>query len=148
MKITANSVTNEEMTELYREPMLALEGRLQAVLGDNNYGGNVDSLAFMAISVFMDNVENEKFVSNFNKVGYFKSPLTGERMKYLSVAFAISPEDVPSKSGIELAQMFLAHLIAALRNGEFKIPKGFDVERLIVDVEREMDALNARGSIH
>lgn len=147
MKITANSVTNEELTETYREPMLALESQLQSTLGENDYGGGIRALTFMAISVFDNKIENENFVSNFNKIGYFKYPSSGERIKYLSVAFAIAPSESFGKSPLALAMLFLTNLLNTLKSLQFPLPKGFDVEKLIVDVEREMDALKAHGSL-
>lgn len=134
MKITVNSVTSGEVTAKYREPMLALERQLQECL-NGSYEGGVESLAFIAVSVSDDEAENQNFADDFNKSGYFKSPLSGERIKYLSFAYAITPQDAQRLSDHDLLSNFIAGILLELQTPRVRIPKSFDLQKLISDME-------------
>jgi hypothetical protein len=123
-----------------------LERNLQISLGDNDYGSDVRSLAFMAVSVFESEFENRDLVSDFSKAGYFKDPRSGERVKYLSIAFAIAPSEAICGKGVALQSLFLARLLVALKGSKFQAIKGFKAKNLVADIELEMEKIRMFGA--
>lgn len=125
MDVRVTSVSDEASAEILRTATLSLEKLLSAKLSSKDYGGGIQQIMIVVVSVDSDPTENARFSAAHNKRGSYTSLRTGSRISYLSIACPIDPVVVIS-SGDKLAQMILAKTNDDMLAFS-KAPKGFDL---------------------
>jgi hypothetical protein len=132
MKIVFTSMIWQEVSEIVRCVTVQLEDELIPVFSAKNYGANIDE--FIGLFVAMGPpTENEEYSKKDNKVGTYKCPLTGDKVKYLSFALPFHPSELVEKSADEIKRLFCNALYERLDQPNVKMPKSFEYGRFVAD---------------
>jgi hypothetical protein len=126
MQLRVTSVTGEDVAALFRDATVDLETALARHFAGRDYGGGIDQFVVVAVSVDSDAAENERFCGPYNKVGSYKSLVTGERVRYISFACALDPAAAIRMSEGQVAAAICKSLSNHLDNPPVRVPKQFD----------------------
>ena len=111
-----------------------LEQEITHVFAAKVYGSNISKFSTGLISVGTAH-ENEQYSKGSNKVGIYKCPLTGEKVKYISFALPFHPSELEGKNVDEIKRLFCEALYKRLDAPNIKIPKDFDYETFTIDMK-------------
>lgn len=140
MKIRITSVADEDATTAVREPINAIANSLNLNFVDHFYGA-VNQFTVVVVAVDSDPYENDRFCTAHNKFGTLKNPFTAEKIKYLSIALAFDPVLLCKWSESEIRKEICSAILLRLRNFEMRIPKGFDFEKFVSDIDTPLEIL-------
>lgn len=140
MKIRITSVADEEATVAVREPTVAIENALNLFFKDKSYG-SVGQFTVVVVAVYSDVQENDAFCKGHNKFGTLNNPFTSEKIKYLSIAIPFDPSLLCTKDSFDIKKDICTATSIRLRNVGMKIPKRFDFEGFVSDMELPLEIL-------
>jgi hypothetical protein len=140
MKIRCTSVAWKTISEAIGKVNVLMEDTLSPSFAEKNYGGDVDQFAAIVI-VSGDESQDEEFYKVHNRSGFYKSIMTKERVKLMSVALPFQLDDVEGKSHEELTHMICESLKNKFHNPEIKIPKGFDYAQFVADMHEALEQI-------
>lgn len=140
MNIRCTSVVWQNIGPAIAKVSVLMEDIISPSFAEKNYGGDVDQFIAVVIASGVES-QDEQFYKVHNRSGFYKSPLTSERIKYMSVALPFKLEDLEGKSHEELINMICESLKNKLHNPEIKIPKGFDYVEFVGDMHDALDQI-------
>lgn len=133
MRVT--SVTSSEVGELICNVTVALENELKPIFANDSYGGGVDQFVVVVVAVDSDTSVNEKFCKSHNRAGTDRHPITGEKVKYISVALPFDPQIIELMTEDQVRLAVCASLTSRLDNlGLKRMPKEFDYTKFATDL--------------
>ena len=148
MKMTFTGVTSSEVSDLISNVAVAFENKLKPIFVNTTYGGGVDNFVVVIVSVSSNISENEKFCKSHNRVGTDSHPVTGEKIRYVSVALPFDPELIESRTGDQVREDVCVALKNRLNNiGLKRIPKEFDFLKFSEDLQASLDSVGKQTGV-
>lgn len=139
MEVRWTCDTSPEVGSLLGRATIELQEALTPLFRERSYGGGVDQLVVMVVSVDSDPSENIKICERHNKVGSYKHPITSERVKYIGLALSFDPASIEGETDDQVRRLLCTALIGRLQEPGLKIPKAFDYERFSDDVSSALE---------
>lgn len=135
MKIRFTSVTWSDIGPLIRNVMVMLEDALNPIFANNTFGGGVDQFTTVVVAIDSNSSENDKFCKAHNRVGIDKNPITGKKIKNISVALPFDPGVIKLMTEDQVCLEVCSALINRLNDlGLKKIPKEFNFAKFAIEL--------------
>jgi hypothetical protein len=129
MHLTVTSDSSEEAFKPLALFSNALERAANPLIVEESYGA-VGRLMLVIVAVEEDAQENLACCKTHNKTGTYKHPITGERVRYFSLAVPFNPKEIVEKDESELRMRLIEKILEVMENPVVKIPKDFAYEEL------------------
>jgi hypothetical protein len=101
-----------------------VEEWLDLSLHDKSYGGDVTD--FMLFIISLGNVnQNDKMESAYSKMGQFKDPISGKKVKYLGIGMSFIDSEIAQSEQDDLKESLLEKLRIKLELFSFNKKNGF-----------------------
>jgi len=126
MKVRVTSIVWEEVGELVRSVGAAMERALTAPFQDLSFGGGIDQLFIIIVSMSSDVDENAKVCKGYNKVSRARHPVNGELIRSIGFAVPIDPDTLVTMTSRDLAGMICTTVAEKLTRRYPRLPKDFD----------------------
>ena len=127
------------MSEIFRITTVKLEQQIPPLFADKSYGCEIER--FVAGFVAMGSPEmNARNSKGDNKVGSYKDPFTGEKVKFMSFALPFDPKELVGKDQCQLEKLLCEALYHRLDAPNIKIPKDFDYETFAIDMKAALQS--------
>jgi hypothetical protein len=134
MKFCVTSVACEETADILRKLTAELELVLTENLRRDSFDDGIDQLTLVVVSVDDDSDENAAWATPHRKLGSFRHMLTGQRIRFLSLAAEISPRAL-SELAVEERLGYVAVALSSQFGARPKrLPRGFGFLRLATAV--------------
>jgi hypothetical protein len=130
MHLTITSNSSEEAFRPLAIFANSLERVINPLIANESYGP-IERLILVVVAVEDDEEENLALCAPHNKSGSYKHPITGERVKYLSIAVPVCPKEIVEAFESDLRKLLIERIIVAIEAPTVKIPKGFDYNDLV-----------------
>lgn len=109
MKIKVSCITNEQQRAKMDVLRCNVEKWLDQSLHDKSYGGDVTD--FMLFIISLGNVnQNDEMESTYSKIGQFKDPISGKKVKYLSIGMSFIDSEIAQSEQDDLKESLLEKL--------------------------------------
>ena len=125
MRFLVTSAACEETALVLRELASQVESLLRPFVGDQDFGGSIDQITFVLVSVDDNPVQNAAWAKANDKLGSYSHVASGDRVRYLSLAVQLPPQQLlatPSRKRPVLIREALAARLAARPH---RLPRGF-----------------------
>jgi hypothetical protein len=129
MRFRVTSITSEQSGDAIAAVTVTLEKWLNGALADGAFGGTLEQLTFVVVSVDDDVLENERWVKTHEKLATHHHPITGETTRYLSLAVQLAPSLVANSQYRILLAEVSQRAIERLSVRPKRVPRGFDFAR-------------------
>jgi len=139
MKFKVTSIVGEDVSALLREVSVRLEDTFNEILGDGDFGDEIDELVLVAVSVFEEDAENLKWIKAHNRLGTYKDGKTRQSIKYLSLAISILPSNLTKLKASEALSLVCRSFKTKLKTRPPRLAKGLDFDRLSKAVSQVLD---------
>lgn len=134
MKLRVTSVAWGDVRDEISKATVFMQNSLNEHFVDRNYGANIDTFAIAVIAVG-ESDENARFSKKHNKSGSDKHPVSGELVKYISIAIEFHPDEIKGINSRELVDLFIVEINNKLEAPSLKVPKGFDWNLFCADLK-------------
>jgi len=114
MKVRVTSIAWAEVSELVRSVGVAIERALTAPFLDVSFGGDIDQLSIIIVSISSDVDENTKVCKGYDKVSRDRHPFSGELIKSIGFAVPIDPDILITMTSRDLIEMICTTVIEKL----------------------------------
>jgi len=140
MKFVVTSVASDETAALLRDQTASVDALLNSVLGKWEFGDGIDQLSLVIVSVDDDPKENGKWVAPHNKLGSLSHPISGERIRFLSLAAPIPPSKLLSSTPSAGTALVREALLVTLASRPERLPRGYKFQDLATAVVSVLSA--------
>ena len=134
MELRITCITAPDVGQLIGDVAIQLEDRLRSVVEPRDYGGGVDQFAVFFVSVDSDPIQNERYCVANNRIGRYKSPMTGQSVKFVGIAVPVDPGTVLDSPATTLPRMLERLFLDELQAPAYAMPRNFNREQLFADI--------------
>jgi hypothetical protein len=129
VRFQVTSITAEEVAPYVRDVTVKLREWLNASMSDGDFGGHLDQVTMVIVSVEDEPEQNERWAKSHRGLGRPKNPFTGETYTELSFAVAIPPSKFDGADLEKALRVASSAAIQTVLDRPKRVPKGFDYER-------------------
>jgi hypothetical protein len=130
VNFVVTSVASEASAEALRTHSVALDALLNAAAGGTYLCGGIDQITLVLVSVDDEATQNAAWARKHDRLGSFIHPISGERLRYLSISAQVPPSRIVSAT----PEVALAHVCRALETAlavrPRRLPRGFPFSEL------------------
>jgi hypothetical protein len=138
MRFRVTSVAGSDEGARLNAATVKLEDQLNAELGAQQFGSNLSQLTLVVVAVYDEPEQNEHWCKAHRKLATAKHPMTGEAMRYLSIAVPLVPKLVMAASDTTLEGLVARAAVRAVAIRPDRVPAGLDFTRLSRTVEASL----------
>jgi len=131
MRFRVTSAAGSQEGAWLSDVTVNLEDQLNSELGTLEFGSGIGQFTMVVVSVYDEPEPNEEWCRAHRKLATAKNPLTGEVVRYLSVAVPVAPSAVlAAKDAALLTALVAASAVTVLAERPARLPAGLDFARL------------------
>ncbi len=129
MRFHVTSITATEVAPCVRDVTVKLRELLNAAMSDGDFGGHLDQVTMVIVSVDDEPEQNERWAKSHRGLGRPKNPFTAETYTELSFAVTISPSKFDGTNLEKALRVASSAFVQTILKRPKRVPKGFDYER-------------------
>lgn len=143
MRLRVTSIAGQEFGARITDTLLWLEDWLNALLGDGDFGGDLDCLMILvcATDCLVASDESGHRELGKSRSGSSKNPFNGETVRFLDLSVYVEPEEILLIDSSQLSSQVCKLIVARIPEKLKRTPKGLEYGRL-------RQALVASLSVH
>ena len=130
MKFRVTSAVWEESGARIRRITTAAEDNLNSSLANRDFGSDLDQFTIVIVSFSDHPQENERWAKAHRKLATAKHPVTGDEIRYLSIAIPITPNCITGASDEELNRLVMRNVADQIGVRPPRLPKGLNYQAL------------------